>query len=171
MKIFWKVLLVLTCWGMSNGLQAQDITSELVNNNKPEREEWLKDIGFGMFIHWNVDVQLGTVISHTLVGSSEDYAEKYINELPATFNPMDWNPEKIVILAKNAGMKYIVFTTKHHSGFCFWDTKTTDFSIMNTPYGKDLLSEFVQVCRKYDMGILFSEKVEKERKDFDICKK
>ncbi len=134
-------------------LAAQEV--KLVNQNLPEREEWLKDAGFGMFIHWNVDTQLGTVISHTLVGSSEAYAEKYISELPGTFNPVDWNPEKIVILAKNAGMKYIVFTTKHHSGFCFWDTKTTDFKITNTPYGKDLLAEFVQTCHKYGMAVGF----------------
>ncbi|RLD71301.1 MAG: alpha-L-fucosidase [Bacteroidetes bacterium] len=128
---------------------------ELVNNNKPDREEWLKDAGFGMFIHWNIDVQLGTVISHSLAGSSEAYADKYIKELPATFNPMDWNPEKIVILAKNAGMKYIVFTTKHHNGFCFWNTESTDFSITHTPYGKDLLAEFVQTCRKYGLAVGF----------------
>ena len=153
----WKVVPAVFISGffMALPINAQDITSTLVNNNKPEREEWLKDAGFGMFIHWNVDVQLGTVISHTLVGSSEEYAEKYIKELPATFNPVDWNPEKIVVLAKNAGMKYIVFTTKHHSGFCFWDTKTTDFSIMNTPYGKDLLAEFVETCRKYRISVGF----------------
>ncbi len=134
-------------------LFAQEV--ELVNNNKPEREEWLKDAGFGMFIHWNIDAQLGTVISHSLAGSSEAYAEKYIRELPSTFNPMDWNPEKIVILAKNAGMKYIVFTTKHHNGFCFWDTESTDFSITHTPYLEDLLAEFVETCRKYGMAVGF----------------
>ena len=136
-------------------LAAQHLDVQLSNHNDPEREEWLKDVGFGMFIHWNIDVQLGTVISHTLVGSSPAYADKYIKELPATFNPVDWNPEKIVILAKNAGMKYIVFTTKHHSGFCFWDTESTDFKITNTPYGKDLLAEFVEICRKYDMEVGF----------------
>lgn len=127
----------------------------LVNLNKPEREEWLKDAGFGMFIHWNIDAQLGTVISHSLAGSSEAYADKYINELPATFNPMDWNPEKIVILAKNAGMKYLVFTTKHHNGFCFWDTESTDFNIMNTPYNKDILDGLVESCRRHGLAVGF----------------
>lgn len=134
---------------------AQDLEARLVNKNDPAREEWLKDIGFGMFIHWNIDVQLGTVISHSLVGSTETYAEKYINELPATFNPVDWNPEKIVVLAKNAGMKYLVFTTKHHNGFCFWDTESTDFKITNTPYGKDILAGLVEACRKYGLAVGF----------------
>lgn len=136
-------------------LSGQQADVELVNHNRPEREEWLKDAGFGMFIHWNIDVQLGTVISHSLVGSSEAYAEKYIKDLPATFNPVDWNPEKIVILAKNAGMKYLVFTTKHHNGFCFWDTKSTDFNIMNTPYEKDILAGLVESCRRHGLAVGF----------------
>ena len=129
-----------------------------INLNKPERIEELKDAGFGMFIHWGVDCQLGIVISHSLVGASDDYINKYITDLPQSFNPMDWNPEKAVILAKNAGMKYIVLTAKHHSGFCLWDTKTTSFNIMNTPYKKDILKGFVEACRKWGLmvGIYYS---------------
>jgi alpha-L-fucosidase len=136
-----------------------------LNLNKPERIEEMKDAGFGMFIHWGVDVQLGGVISHQLVGASEDYINKYITDLPQTFFPMDWNPEKIVILAKNAGMKYIVLTAKHHSGFCLWDTKTTKFNIMNTPYKKDILKGFVDACRKWGLmvGIYYSPE------DFVYC--
>lgn len=97
------VLLLITIFLTSSFLFGQHMGVELTNHNNPDREEWLKDLGFGMFIHWNIDVQLGTVISHTLVGSSSDYADKYISELPSTFNPVDWNPEKIVILAKMPG--------------------------------------------------------------------
>ena len=134
---------------------AQGQGQKLINNNKPEREEWLKDAGFGMFIHWSVDTQLGTVISHSLVGSSEAYATKYITDLPQTFDPKDWDPEKIVMLARNAGMKYIVITTKHHSGFCLWDTKTTDFKVTNTPYQKDIVRDFVAACRKFGLAVGF----------------
>lgn len=123
------------------------------NRNKPERQEWLRDQGFGMFIHWSMDSQLGIVISHTLVGASEDYTSRYFNELPKTFDPQDFDPYKIAVQAKLAGMKYIVFTTKHHSGFCMWDTKTTDFNIMNTPYGKDLLKEYVEGVRKAGLAV------------------
>ncbi|QKZ13489.1 alpha-L-fucosidase [Spirosoma sp. KUDC1026] len=126
-----------------------------VNHNKPEREEWLKDAGFGMFIHWNVDTQLGVVISHSLVGASPDYIERYISELPKTFDPKDWDPERLVILAKNAGMQYIMFTTKHHAGFCMWDTKTTDFGVMNTPYKKDIVRQYVDACRKWGLAVGF----------------
>ncbi|WP_029283597.1 alpha-L-fucosidase [Pedobacter sp. R20-19] len=136
----------------------EDETSSTYNLNKPEREEWLRNTGAGLFIHFNVDAQLGIVISHSLVGASDDYTERYFNELPKTFNPSSFNPKEVAELAKLAGMKYIVFTTKHHAGFCFWDTKTTDFNITNTPYKKDLLKEFVKATRDagLDVGFYFS---------------
>ena len=146
------LLVIRIVWSVA---PAHGQEEKLINNNKPEREEWLKDAGFGMFIHWSVDTQLGTVISHSLAGSSEAYANKYIADLPQTFNPKDWDPEKIVMLARNAGMKYIVITTKHHSGFCLWDTKTTDFKVTNTPYQKDIIQGFVAACRKFGLAVGF----------------
>ena len=128
---------------------------QFLDLNKPERLEWLKDAGFGMFIHFSFDSQLGVVISHSMAGASQDYLNRFINELPRTFNPRDFSGEDIAILAKLAGMKYLVLTTKHHSGYCLWDTKTTDFNIMNTPYGKDLVKEYVEACRKYDLAVGF----------------
>ena len=124
-------------------------------DNKPERLEWLQDAGFGMFIHWSMDSQLGSVISHSMVGASDDYLDRYINVLPKTFNPKRLDMEEIAILAKLAGMQYIVFTTKHHSGFCMWDTKTTNFNIMNTPYQKDILVDYVKAVRDQGLGVGF----------------
>ena len=126
-----------------------------LNLNKPERLEWFRDLGFGMFIHFSFDSQLGVVISHSMAGASDNYLERYINELPITFNPKDYDPTEIANLAKLAGMKYIVFTTKHHSGFCMWDTKTTVFNIMNTAYQKDLLEEYVEATRKAGLAVGF----------------
>lgn len=128
------------------------------NRNKPERQEWLRDQGFGLFIHFNVDAQLGITISHSLVGASDDYVNRYFNELPKTFDPYKFNAFEIAKLARLAGMKYVVFTAKHHSGFCFWNTKTTGFNIMNTPYGKDFLKEYVEGVRKAGLavGLYFS---------------
>ncbi|MEO8414910.1 MAG: alpha-L-fucosidase [Ginsengibacter sp.] len=123
------------------------------NKNKPERQEWLRDQGFGMFIHLGFDSQLGIVISHSLVGASDDYVNRFYNELPKTFDPNKFDAYKIATLAKLAGMKYIVFTTKHHSGFCMWDTKTTDLKITNTPYRKDLLKEYVDGVRKAGLAV------------------
>jgi alpha-L-fucosidase len=130
----------------------------LNSQNKPEQEKWLQDAGFGMFIHWNLDVQLGTVISHTLVGASEDYVNRYFTELPQTFDPEDYDADRYAKLAKLSGMKYMVLTTKHHSGFCMWPTNTTDFNISSTPYGKDIVKQYTDACRKYGLkvGLYFS---------------
>lgn len=135
--------------------QIYESTGLLPSQNKPEREEWLKDAGFGMFIHWSFDSQLGVVISHSMVGASEDYLDRYINELPKTFDPYRYEPRELARLAKLAGMKYVVFTTKHHSGFCMWDTETTDFNIMNTPYGQDIVAEYVEAVREFGLGVGF----------------
>lgn len=135
--------------------QIYEDTGLLPSQNKPEREEWLKDAGFGLFIHWSFDSQLGVVISHSMVGASPDYLDRYINQLPKTFDPDRYEPREIARLAKLAGMKYVVFTTKHHSGFCMWDTQTTDFNIMNTPYGKDIVAEYVEAVREFGLGVGF----------------
>jgi alpha-L-fucosidase len=123
--------------------------------NKPERLEWLQDAGFGMFVHFAMDSQLGSVISHSMVGASDDYLEIFLKELPKTFNPKRFDGEELAILAKLAGMKYIVFGTKHHAGFCMWDTETTNFNIMNTPYGKDIVAEYVKATRKHGLAVGF----------------
>ena len=123
--------------------------------NKPERLEWFRDLGFGMFIHWGVDVNLGSVISHSLVGASADYQQRYFDILPKYFNPDKYDARKWAALAKLAGVRYAVFTTKHHSGFAMWDTKTTPFSVMNSPYGKDIVRAFVDAFRAQDIAIGF----------------
>jgi alpha-L-fucosidase len=124
-----------------------------IDRNKPEKKEWFSDLGFGMFIHWSVDVQLGAIISHNAAVASNDYLDQYFNELPKTFNPKKFDPEEWAKLAKLAGVKYMVFTAKHHNGFCMWDTNTSEFNIINSGYGKDILKEVIDAFRKYDIAI------------------
>ncbi|MBQ4153765.1 MAG: alpha-L-fucosidase [Clostridia bacterium] len=103
---------------------------------------------FGMFIHWGL---------YALTGIQEqalarwDMDNKEYEALMHKFNPVKYDPEKWVIAAKSAGMKYICFTTKHHDGFCMWDTKYSDYNIMNTPYGKDILKMLADACKKHGM--------------------
>lgn len=123
--------------------------------NDPGREQEFMDWGLGMFVHWSHDSQLGSVISHSMVGASDDYLNRYINELPKTFNPRRYDPDEWMEIAKLAGVKYMVFTTKHHNGFCMWDTKTTDFGIMQTPYGKDIVKQYVDACRRHGLKVGF----------------
>ena len=112
------VLALLLALATAARAAVQDPTAG--SRNKPERLAWFQDQGFGLFIHWNVDVQLGTVISHSLVGASDDYIARYFTELPRTFNPRKFHPEDWAALAKLAGVRYMVLTTKHHAGFCLW---------------------------------------------------
>ena len=97
------------------------------SGNCPERAEWFRDQALGLFVHWNIDSQLGSVISHSMVGASPDYLHRYITELPRTFYPKKFDPDDWARLARVAGVRYVVFTTKHHSGFCMFHTDTTDF--------------------------------------------
>ncbi len=146
MKVLLSLVLIFS-------LEACNITYGQQIANKPEREQWFMDLGFGMFIHWSMDSQLGVVISHSMAGASEDYLNRYINDLPGSFNPAKFDPEEWAVLAKLSGMKYVVFTAKHHSGFCMWDTRTTGFSITGTPFHRDILKEVIDAFRKQGLAI------------------
>jgi alpha-L-fucosidase len=126
--------------------------------NKAERLEWFRDLGFGLFVHWSVDGQIGTVISHSMVGADDAYLDKFINELPKTFNPKRFDPTEWASLAKLAGVKYMMFTNKHHSGFAMWHTDTTPFGVKNTPFQRDITREVFDAFRAQDIaaGVYFS---------------
>src|SRR4051794_12133918 len=133
-------------------------TAPAQEGNRPERLEWFRDLGFGLFIHWNFDSQLGVVISHSMVGASDDYLKRFVEDLPKTFNPRKFNPGDWAALAKLAGVKYVVFTTKHHSGFTMFPSATTDFNIMNTPFHRDATGEVLTAFREQGIapGVYFS---------------
>jgi alpha-L-fucosidase len=151
-KVFLNVLMLLLAADVFAQKEEND-NQFGGNRNKPAREEWLRDLGFGVFLHWSLDSQLGVVISHTMVGASDDYMNRFINELPKTFDPYKYDGYRMAMQAKLAGAKYICLTVKHHSGFCLWDTKTTDYKITNTPYKKDLLKEYVDGARKAGLAV------------------
>jgi alpha-L-fucosidase len=131
---------------------------EVGSLNKAERLEWFRDQGFGLFIHWSVDSQLGVVISHSLVGASPDYTDRFFTELPKTFNPRQFHPDDWATLAHLAGVRYMMFTTKHHSGFAMWDTKTNPFGIMHTPFQRDVTKEVFDAFRAQGIatGVYYS---------------
>ena len=105
---------------------------------------------FGMFIHWGLyavtELQDQAFVRYQL--PREEY-----EGLISQFAPVNYDPERWVLLAKEAGMEYICFTTKHHDGFCMWDTKYSDYSIMHTPYGKDVLKMLSAACAKHGMKL------------------
>jgi alpha-L-fucosidase len=109
-----------------------------------------QDDRFGMFIHWGPISQTGYEISWTRGNGIP--IEKYDN-LYKTFDPEKFNADEWVSVAKEAGMKYIVLTCKHHDGFCLWPTKQTDYNIANTPFKRDVVGELAAACKK--QGIAF----------------
>lgn len=111
--------------------------------------QW-QNVKFGLLMHWGTYSQWGIVESWSLCPEDEGWCErkgpykdnwyeykKAYENLKNTFNPTQFNPQKWATAAKNAGMKYVVFTTKHHDGFCMFDTKYTDYKITNSPFGSN----------------------------------
>ncbi|MCL4781819.1 MAG: alpha-L-fucosidase [Bryobacterales bacterium] len=149
-------LLIVGCMGVSGvPAVAQQTPSQEGNRNQPAQVDRFRDLGFGMFIHWGVDTATGPTISHSLAGASKEYAERYFTELPGYFAPDRFDPVAWARLAKLAGMRYVVFTTKHHSGFCMFRTASTDFNVINTPFGRDLTAEVVKAFRAEGIAVGF----------------
>ncbi len=119
---------------------------------KAERMKWWTDARFGMFIHWGL---YALPARHEWVKRYErmtnDEYEKYFS----LFNPDLFDPHEWAKMAKEAGMKYAVITTKHHEGFCMFDSEYTDYKVTNTPYGKDIIKEWVEAFREEGLGVGF----------------
>jgi alpha-L-fucosidase len=153
-----KTVLFFLLAGMGLLLQAQvaevpDILKETPQQHQ-ERMQWWHDAKFGMFIHWGVYSVLGK--GEWAQWNQQIAVEEY-EKLAGQFNPVNYNPDEWATLAKEAGMKYMVLTTRHHDGFCLWDSKTSyrDFTIMNTPARFDAVERYVQACRKSGLGVGF----------------
>ena len=116
----------------------------------PETVAKWRQMRIGMFIHWGPVRLKGTEISWSR--GAEVPIEEYDN-LYKRFNPTKFDADRWVKVAKDAGVKYIVLTTKHHDGFCLWDTKQTDYNIMNSPLKRDVVKELAAACKK--QGIAF----------------
>ncbi|HIE13637.1 TPA: alpha-L-fucosidase [Candidatus Bathyarchaeota archaeon] len=114
--------------------------------------EWFKQARFGMFIHWGVYSILARGEWVRLV---ERIPSSQYESLAYKFNPKKYNPEEWVALAKEAGMKYMVLTTRHHDGFSLFDSEVSDFTAPRTGAGRDLVAEYVDACRKAGMKVGF----------------
>ena len=152
LQIFWPAT-----------MRAEGETSSPPDN----RMAWWTAARFGMFIHWDMSSIDGTEISWSrkatkpldATGDKAGYVEDPVyDNLYQRFNPTNFDAKAWVLLAKAAGMKYIVFTAKHHGGFCMWDTKLTDYSIMHSPFKRDVVKELADASHKAGMrfGLYYS---------------
>ena len=133
-----------------------------------EDMQWWRDAKLGMFIHWGPVTLRETEIGWSRAGLRRGFewtgdaakvvpAEEYDN-LYKQFNPTKFDAEEWVRNAKSVGAKYLIFTTKHHDGFCMFDSKLTDYKITNSPIDRDLLAELADACHKNDfkLGLYYS---------------
>jgi alpha-L-fucosidase len=153
-------LALIACTALS--LQAAESNwNQETKAQRDARMEWWRDARFGMFIHWGLyAIPAGTWngkqvsgIGEWIMNSANIPVDEY-EKLAGRFNPVKYDPAEWARIAKDAGMKYLVITSKHHDGFCLFATDTTDYDVVDaTPYGKDLLKPLADACRK--QGIQF----------------
>jgi alpha-L-fucosidase len=157
-----RYLLLFCLFFAVQSLSAQ--TAQRPNDAKDQRMKWWREARFGMFIHWGVYAQWAGVYhgNHQARGGAEwimnrckipvaEYQEK-----AKSFNPVKYDPDAWVKLAKEAGMKYIIITAKHHDGFALFNSKASKWDITDaTAYGKDLLQPLAAACKKYGVKLGF----------------
>lgn len=144
--------------------EAKEALRPLSNESREERDarmEWWRDARFGMFVHWGLyAIPAGEWNGKPVDGIGEWIMQKgripyeEYKPLANEFDPVDYDPQRWAKIAADAGMKYVVITSKHHDGFCLFDTEATEWDVVDaTPYGKDLLSPLAKACREH--GIKF----------------
>lgn len=114
-----------------------------------EQLGWWEEARYGMFVHFGISSVKGIEISWP----RDSYGPAKYDSLALQFNPYKFDADAWIDAAEKGGMKYIVLTTKHHDGFCLWDTETTSHNIMNTPYGKDILRQLADAAHKRGMRL------------------
>jgi alpha-L-fucosidase len=128
-----------------------------VATDEDQRTARYREAKFGMFIHWGPYSVASVEASWPIMRPSKEFpiSEMEYRALPARFNPVHFDPYAWVALAKAAGQRYMVFTTKHHDGFCMFDSSYTDYKITKTPYGRDIVAQLAEACRREQMPLGF----------------
>lgn len=121
-------------------------------NTRDQRMQWWREARFGMFVHYGLYSQYG---HHEWAMVQENIPIKEYEKLAAEFNPKPGAPREWAALAKKAGMKYMVMTSRHHEGFSLWDSKVNVYNCVNFGPKRDIVREFVDACREFGLGIGF----------------
>lgn len=135
----------------------QAITPPASGESEAQRTAWFRKAKFGMFIHWGPYSLASVEASWPIMRPSAhwDITEDEYVTLYQRFNPAQFDPKAWVSLATDAGMRYMVFTTKHHDGFCMFDTALTDYKITKTPYGRDVTAMLAKAAHDAEMPLGF----------------
>jgi len=117
-----------------------------------EKKAWFRQDRFGMFIHWGL---YSLAARHEWVKSREEMDDAAYQRYFDNFDPDLYDPKEWARRAREAGMKYVVLTARHHEGFCLWDSRFTDYKVTKTPYGKDIIAPFVEAFRAEGLKVGF----------------
>jgi len=155
------LVILASCGGSTSTQIGKAAKAEPLSQD--QRMEWWRDARFGLFVHFGVyAVPAGTYRGERIDGGGEwimNQAKIPVAEyekLAPRFDPVGFRADEWVRLAKNAGMKYIVITSKHHDGFCLWDSKVSNWDIMDaTPFKRDILKELSVACKKQGVRLCF----------------
>ncbi len=131
-NINYLLISIITCYCFTVNAQQKPLQ---------QLQQEFVDLRFGMFIHFNIPTYM-----------NQDWADPEAS--PSIFNPTKLDCDQWAKAAKSANMSYGCLTTKHHSGFCIWDTKTTDYNVMHSPYKKDVVRQFVDAFRKNGLKVM-----------------
>jgi len=157
-KSFRKLLILGALLVIPFAASAQDLAPALQpTDSAQKRTAWFRDAKFGMFIHWG-PYSLASVEASWPIMKPEakwNISEAEYMELYKRFNPTQYDPQAWVNLAREAGMRYMVFTAKHHDGFCMFDTSLTSYKITRTPYGKDVTAMLARAAHDANMPLGF----------------
>ena len=118
----------------------------------PGDSDWFVHDRFGMFIHWGI---YALAARHEWVKKYENLTDEQYQKYFDHFYPDLYDPTEWAKMCADAGMKYFVITTKHHDGFCLWDTEQTDYKVTNTPWGQDLIEPMVDAFRAEGIRVGF----------------
>lgn len=137
--------------------------------DRERRLRWFRAARYGMFIHWGLYAQLGR---HEWVMNRERIPREEYEKLAATWKPRPGAPREWAKLAKEAGMRYMVMTSKHHEGFCLWDSKLTGYNAVKCGPGRDLVAEYVEAARAEGLRVgLYYSLMDWHHPDGARCKK
>jgi alpha-L-fucosidase len=157
-KLRYRVAAACVCVSvLASGALAATARTASPSAAQDQRTAWYREAKFGMFIHWGPYSVASVEASWPIMRPSKQFpiTEMEYRALPARFNPIRFDPDAWVALAKSAGQRYMVFTTKHHDGFCMFDSAYTNYKITNTPYGKDIVAQLAAACHRAQMPIGF----------------
>jgi alpha-L-fucosidase len=162
-SIITALIVAICAFPVASTLAGEGDSVPETQEQRDARMGWWRDARFGMFIHWGVyAVPAGVHKGKPVDGVGEWIMDNgripvpEYEEYAKRFNPAKFDAESWVTLAKRSGMKYIVITSKHHDGFCLWDSKVSEYDIMDfAPFKRDILKELAEACKKHGIRLCF----------------